>query len=117
MLMLRNSSWLAARSASMRFRSVISSAATLMPTICPLRQRVPICDPDTIFVRPIRSLTIDLDAGDRFACAQYRLHDAFNLLRNLRNRLTYGTANVVRDWKPANFGQVLIYHYVTTIGA
>jgi len=80
-------------------------------------QRVPICDPDTISVRPIRSLTVDLVAGDRFACAQDRLHDAFNLLCDLRDRLTYSTANVVRDWEPANFDQVLIYHHVTTIGA
>jgi hypothetical protein len=103
----------------MRFRSVIFLGSDIDPDDLPppVLERVPICDPDTIPVRPIGTLTINLNAGDRLACTQDRLHDTFNLLGNLRNRLTHSASNMVRDWKPANFRQVLIYHYVTAIGA
>jgi hypothetical protein len=55
---------------ALSFSDLLGSDIDPNDLLASIFQRVPICDPDTIFVRPVGTLTIDFDAGDRFACAQ-----------------------------------------------
>ena len=83
----------------------------------PLLQRVPVCDPDAIDIRTVGPLTVDLDAGDRFARTQDRLHNLFYLVSDLRDRLTDRPPDMVFNRNAANFRQVLIDHHIAAVGA
>ena len=79
-------------------------------------RRMPVCDQDAIYIRPVGPLTVDLDAGDGFARTQDRLHNLLYLVSDLRNRLPDRPSDMVSNRNAANFRQVLIDHHVATIG-
>jgi hypothetical protein len=69
-------------------------------------QRVPVGKPDTLCVTAVRSLAADLYACDGLASAENRLHYLLDLIGNLRDRVSHGPSDVVRDGNPADLGQV-----------
>jgi hypothetical protein len=81
----------------------------------PAFQWMPISNPDPLHVRSVRPLAVDLDTGDRIARTQDCLHNMFNLIGDLRNRLTDRSSKVFSDRNAADFGHMLIYQYVATI--
>ena len=64
---------------------------------------MPIRDPDAIYIRAVRSLAVDLDAGDRLAGAYDMLHDLFDLFGNLRNRFAHGSAQMIAQSRCRKF--------------
>jgi hypothetical protein len=71
-------------------------------------QRVPVGKPDTLCVTAVRSLAADLYACDGPASAENRLNYVLDLIGNLRDRVSHGPSDVVRDGNPADLGQVPI---------
>ena len=61
---------------------------------------MPIRDPDAIYIRSVRSLTLDLNAGDRLAGAYDMLHDLFDLSGNLRNHFAHRSAQMIINRMP-----------------
>src|SRR5271170_1795671 len=78
---------------------------------------MPVGDPDTLGIRSVWPLAVDLDSSDRLARTQDRSHNMFHLLGDTRNGLTNRSSNMVRDRDSADFRQMLIYQQVTAVGA
>jgi hypothetical protein len=53
-------------------------------------QRMPGRHPNTLRVATVGSLAVNLYSGDGFAGSQNRLHDVFDLIGDLRDRVTAG---------------------------
>ena len=107
---------LALSAASARLRSVISSAATLTPTISPLGcERMPVGHPEAFFGL-VGALAGDLDAGDGIAGAHDRGHDAFDRVRQRRHAVSHIAPEMVLNGDAADFGEALVDLDVAAVG-
>jgi hypothetical protein len=71
-------------------------------------QWMPVRQPDTLCVTAVRSLAADFYAGDGLTGAENRLDDALDLIGNLRDRLSHGPADMVRNGNSTDLGQMPI---------
>ena len=73
--------------------------------------------PNSIQIDLLGPLTVDLDASDRLARTQDRLHDLFYLVSSLEGPSHGPTAHMAFNRNAANFRHVLIDHHVAAVGA
>jgi hypothetical protein len=79
-------------------------------------QRMPVGQPNTLRVATVRSLAANLYAGNGLAGSENRLHDVFDLIGNLWERVADGPANMVCNGNPADLGQMLVDLEISAIG-
>ena len=79
-------------------------------------QRMPVGQPNTLRVATVGSLAANLYAGDGLAGSENRLHDVFDLIGDLWDRVAHGPANMVCNGNPADLRQVPVDLEISAIG-
>jgi hypothetical protein len=72
--------------------------------------------PNTLGVATVRPLAADLNADDGLAGSENRLHDVFDLIGDLGDRVADGPANMVWNGDSADLSQMPVDLEVTAIG-
>jgi hypothetical protein len=77
---------------------------------------MPVRHPNTLRVAIVGPLAVNLYTGDGFAGSENGLHDVFDLIGNLWDRVADGPANMVRDGNSADLRQALVDLQISAIG-
>jgi len=87
---------------SLAFRDLFSRDINRYNFATQVLHRVPVSNPDAIYIGAIRSLSVYLDTGHRFARIQNCLHNLLYLLGDSWDGLAHRPPDVVRDRDAAN---------------
>jgi hypothetical protein len=77
---------------------------------------MPVGQPNTLRVATVGPLTANLYAGDGLAGSENLLHDVFDLIGDLRDRVAHRPANMVYNGNPADLRQVPVDLEISAIG-